>query len=78
MNNHSTSLSRPFNMHYEVVRAHLAEQRDEAAAIHFARLARDAGDTVHRRRVLSLGQWAALIWIALFRVRAGAPGQEGK
>jgi len=66
-------------MHYEMVRAHLAERRDEAAAIHFARLARGAGGTEHRRRVLSGGRWAAVIWTTLFRIRAGAaPGPAGK
>lgn len=79
MSSHPASSSQPFTMHYELVRAHMAEQREEAAAIRRARHARDAGGTERPRRVLSVCRWTASIWTALFRFRAGAaPGQAGK
>ncbi|HVA93037.1 MAG TPA: hypothetical protein VNL71_24725 [Chloroflexota bacterium] len=79
MNSHHAVYPQPFNVQYEMVGAHLAEQRGTAAAIYWARQARYAGGTERRRRVLSVGRWAALIWTALFRFRAGpARGQAAK
>ncbi|MGH2411855.1 MAG: hypothetical protein ACRDGS_16060 [Chloroflexota bacterium] len=78
MSNHPSSSPRPFNMQYEIVSTHLAEQRSEAAALHRARQARNADGTGRQRPVPTVGRRVASIWTARLRFRAGAAQVHAK